>query len=181
MTTHNAAPSSAYWTLPHWELRIVSRPFRSVVPLILMDVRIPTLNRFASFAAVLHIKAEPHGGETTVMAWFASLLQQHKDRLYKTAFDNFIGPPFSNTQWLNKLTRYLGDPSYQDTHAMDDPVAKVLSHARTSSIRLLPQRKAHHPIPSSPRLFYIDEASSPSSPFVTCSVTVPPSLPSCCI
>lgn len=141
MSTHNAAPSSAYWTLPHWELRIVSRPFRSVDPLILMDVHIPTLNRFASFAAALQIKAEPHGGETRVMAWFVTLLQQHKDLLYKIASDDFIDPPFSNPQWFNKLTRYLGDPSCQDTHTMDDPVAKALGHARTSSISLLPQTK----------------------------------------
>ena len=83
--------------------------------LIFMDIRMPVMN---GYDATRHIKAQPNGHNTTIIALTASVFEDERNNIFQAGFDDFMRKPFSERQLLQNLSQYLGIPyPYQETLA----------------------------------------------------------------
>lgn len=73
--------------------------------LIWMDMAMPVMD---GYAATEHIRSEPGGDETVIVALTASVFESDRDRVLAAGCDDYIRKPFRERQIFDALADYLG-------------------------------------------------------------------------
>ena len=73
--------------------------------LIWMDMRMPILD---GYDATRHIKSQPEGKATIIIALTASAFEEQKDKILAAGCDDLVRKPFSEQIIFDKMTQYLG-------------------------------------------------------------------------
>ncbi|MEX0270672.1 response regulator [Leptolyngbyaceae cyanobacterium UHCC 1019] len=121
----NGQDAIAIWQ--HWQPHIIW-----------MDMQMPVMN---GFEATQHIKSDPIGQSTIIIAVTASVFEEQRQKILESGCNDFVRKPFQRDEVLAKMAEYLGvkyryEPSQPppEQHFLPSPSANFTLDAQSLAI-----------------------------------------------
>ena len=103
--------------------------------LIWMDMRMPIMD---GYEATKHIKSQPYGNQTIIIALTASAFEEQKEKAIAASCDDLVSKPFAEQVIFDKLTQYLGVKFTYETETQDTVDKSPSENLTFQDLSLLP-------------------------------------------